>query len=202
MATIGSASLINMSVPSSDDAQNITPLQPKLQFRFRAQFINFGAVGSATSILTRQVKDITRPSVSWDEVTLPMYNSKVYVAGQHSWQDTTITLVDDATGEVSRMIDAQLQKQLDFKEQSALPAGADYKFMLRYEELDGGNGTKRPQILGGWEMYGCWIKTANYNSMAYGTNDAATISLTVRFDNALKLENGLSSVGPATGVGA
>lgn len=202
MATIGSASLTNLSVPASDGAKNTTMLMPRLQFRFRAEFLNFGKKGSSTTQLTRQVKDITRPSVSFAEIPLDIYNSKVYIAGKHEWQDITINLIDDANGAVATLIGEQLQKQLDFAEQSGAAAAADYKFMLRYESLDGGNGANQVQVLETWEMYGCFVKSVNYNQMSYSTNDAASIQMTIRFDNAMQVNAGLSSVGVATGVGA
>lgn len=198
MAT-GSSSLVNLSVPASDSTKNTTMLQPKLQFRFRAVFQNFGK--NNPTDMSRLVRDITRPSVSFQEIPIDIYNSKIYVAGKHEWQDTTITLIDDANGSVSSLVAQQLQKQLDFAEQSGAAAGSDYKFMIKYEVLDGGNGANAVNVLETWELYGCFVKSVNYNNMSYSSNEMATIQLVVRFDNALQLGNGLASVGPATGVG-
>jgi len=33
-------------------------------------------------------------------------------------------------------------------------------------------------------MYGCFIQSANYGDLNYATNEAATIALTIRYDNA------------------
>jgi hypothetical protein len=170
---------------------------PKLQFRFRALFINFGT-GGATQELTKQVMDIQRPNVSFEEVTLDIYNSKIYLAGKHSWQETQINLRDDAAGNVSKLVGQQLQKQFDFVEQASAATGQDYKFQINYEILDGGNGTLVPNILETWELYGCFIKSANYNNMDYKANDPATIQLSIRFDNAI--QSPLSS-GVGTNVG-
>ncbi len=202
MATVGSASLTNLSVPVSDGSKNATYLQPKLGFRFRVTFINFGTSGSSTAVLTRQIKDFTRPQVSWQEIPIDIYNSKIYVAGKHDWQQCNINIIDDANGLASQLIGQQQQKQLDFAEQSAKASGSDYKFMIRCEVLDGGNGANDVQILETWELYGCWIQSANYNQLAYSSNDALSIALTVRFDNALMTTNGLSAVGVATGIGS
>ncbi len=66
MAT-ASQSLFNMTV-AADNATNAQGLlMPKLQYRFRALFLNFG-VGGSTTELTKQVMDITRPQVQFDEV--------------------------------------------------------------------------------------------------------------------------------------
>ena len=200
MAT-ASQSLFNMTVASdaSSNAQGL--LMPKLQFRFRAMFLNFG-VGGSTQELTKQVMDITRPQLSFEEVTLDVYNSKVYLAGKHTWSETTINLRDDAQGNVTKLVGQQLQKQMDFVEQASAASGQDYKFQINYEILDGGNGVMTPTVLETWELYGCFIKTVNYNNMDYKSNEPATIQLQVRFDNAIQspLASGLgTSVGRAFG---
>ena len=200
MAT-ASQSLFNMTIGSDNSPSSQGLLMPKLQYRFRALFLNFG-VGGSTQELTKQVMDIQRPNVSFDEVTLDVYNSKVYLAGKHTWQETQINLRDDAAGNVSKLVGQQLQKQFDFVEQASAATGQDYKFQINYEGLDGGNGVLVPNVLETWELYGCFIKSANYNNMDYKSNEPATIQLSIRFDNAVQspLSSGLGvSVGRAFG---
>jgi hypothetical protein len=136
--------------------------------------------------LTKQVVDINRPTVQWQEIPLQIYNSVVKIAGKHSWTDITTTIRDDATGSVSKAVGQQLQKQVDFVEQSSAAAGQDYKFQTNIEILDGGNGTQVPAVLETWELYGCWLKTANYQQLNYGQSDAVTIQLTICYDNAIQ----------------
>jgi len=193
MAT-ASQSLFNMTVASDNAGGNQGLLMPKLQFRFRVNFLNFGT--SANGIeLTKQVIDCARPQVQFTEIPLQVYNSTMYLAGKHAWQTLAINIRDDASGSVSKLVGQQLQKQMDFVEQASAATGQDYKFQLNIEILDGGNGTSAPIVLETWECYGCFIQTANYNTLNYGTNDAVTISLTLRFDNAIQ-----SAIG--SGVGA
>jgi hypothetical protein len=200
MAT-ASQSLFNMTVGADTTASSQGLLMPKLQYRFRALFLNFG-VGGSTQELTKQVIDIARPQVSFTEIPIDIYNSKLYLAGKHEWQSTTINLRDDAAGNVAKLVGQQLQKQMDFVEQASAATGQDYKFQINYEVLDGGNGTLTPNVLETWELYGCFLQTVNYNTLNYGTNEAVTISLTVRFDNAVNspLSSGLGvQVGRAFG---
>jgi hypothetical protein len=196
MAT-ASNSLFNMTVGSDNTPSSQGLLMPKLQYRFRALFLNFGTGGS-TQELTKQVMDIQRPNVSFEEITLDIYNSKVFLAGKHSWQETQINLRDDASGNVSKLVGQQLQKQFDFVEQASAATGQDYKFQINYELLDGGNGTLLPNVLETWELYGCFIKSANYNNMDYKSNDPVTIQLSIRFDNAIQSPLG-SGVGTSVG---
>ena len=200
MAT-ASQSLFNMTVGADNTPSSQGLLMPKLQYRFRALFLNFGTGGS-TQELTKQVIDIARPSVSFTEIPIDIYNSKIYLAGKHEWTTTTINMRDDAGGNVSKLVGQQIQKQMDFVEQASAATAQDYKFEINYEVLDGGNGLLTPTVLEKWELYGCFIQTVNYNNMNYSTNEAATISLTVRYDNAIQspLTSGIgTSVGRAFG---
>ena len=182
-------SLSRMTVPLGADtpgAGSQGMLMPKLKYRFRVTLLNFGGGGiqGPTTELTKQVMDVTRPSVSFEDITLDIYNSKIRLAGKHSWEDITLNLRDDASGQVSRMVGQQLQAQLDFQEQASAAAGFDYKFLMNVEVLDGGNGAIVPTVLETWQMYGCFIQSANYGDLNYATNEAATIALTIRYDNA------------------
>lgn len=203
MAT-ASQSLFNMTVAADNATNSQGLLMPKLQYRFRALFLNFG-VGGSTTELTKQVMDITRPQVSFDEVQLDVYNSRMYLAGKHTWQETSINLRDDAQGNIAKLVGQQIQKQMDFVEQASAATGQDYKFQINYEILDGGNGVLTPNVLETWELYGCFIKTANYNNLDYKTSDPVTIALTIRFDNAIQspLTSGIgTNVGRAFGGGS
>jgi hypothetical protein len=207
MAT-ASQSLFNMTVASDNAGGNQGLLMPKLQYRFRVNFLNFG-VGSTVE-LTKQVIDCSRPNVQFQEITLPIYNSTMYLAGKHQWQPFTCNIRDDAQGGVSKLVGQQLQKQLDFVEQASAATGQDYKFQTNIEILDGGNGTSAPIVLETWEMYGCFLQTANYNTLNYATNDVVTIALSIRFDNAIQspIGSGVGSIigrtigSIATGIGA
>lgn len=181
------ASLTRFTVPVASDqsAQSQGLLMPKLKYRFRISFENFG-ISTPRTELTKQVMDFTRPSVSFEDITIDVYNSKIRMAGKHSWEDITVNLRDDALGTVSKLVGEQLQKQLDFFEQSSAAAGIDYKFTMRCEMLDGGNGVDTVNVLETWELYGCFLQGVNYGELNYGTSEPATIALTVRFDNALQ----------------
>ena len=189
------STLSKFTVPLSSDQSSASQglLIPKLQYRFRAILENFG-VSTPRSELTKQVMDITRPNLTFDKVTLDVYNSRVYVAGKHTWDTITITLRDDVNNSVSKLVGEQIQKQFDFFEQASAASGIDYKFTGRIEMLDGGNGASAPTVLETWELYGAYIENVNYNTLAYNTSEPATISLTVQYDNAVQTPQG-------TGIG-
>jgi hypothetical protein len=193
------SSLTRMTVPLASDQSNPNQglLMPKLKYRFRVIFENFG-VSTPRTELTKQVMDFTRPEVSFEQIDLPIYNSTIKLAGKHTWGDLTCNLRDDAGGQVSRLVGEQLQKQLDFMEQASAASGIDYKFLTRFEVLDGGNGTFEPVALETWEIYGCYLKSVNYNDMNYADSAAATVTLAIAFDNAVQTPLG-SGVGTLVG---
>jgi hypothetical protein len=116
-------------------------------------------------------------------MTLDVYNSKVYLAGKPNFETVTLTLRDDASGEVQKLVGQQIQKQFDFLEQASARSGIDYKFTTRIEVLDGGNANLAPRVLETINLYGCFVQNADYGDLNYGTNEAATVALTIRFDN-------------------
>lgn len=193
------SSLTRMTVPLASDQSSSTQglLMPKLKYRFRVVFENLGTSTPRTE-LTKQVIDFTRPSVSFDEVTLEVYNSRLYYAGKHTWEMATVNLRDDASGEVARLVGEQLQKQMDFVEQASASSGIDYKFLTRCEILDGGNGASEPIVLETWELYGCYLNSVNYNDLNYGDSEPVTVTMQIRFDNALQTPLG-SGLGTAVG---
>jgi hypothetical protein len=158
---------------------------PKLKYRFRVSFENFG-VSTPRTELTKQVVDFARPQVTFEPQTIDLYNSKVYYAGKPEWQTTSVNLRDDASGQVARLVGEQLQKQLDFMEQASAPSGIDYKFITRCEILDGGNGAATPTVLETWELYGCFLTDVNYGDLSYGESTPVQIAMTIRYDNALQ----------------
>jgi hypothetical protein len=189
------STLSKFTVPLSNDQSSSTQglLMPKLQYRFRVILENFG-VSTPRSEITKQVMDVTRPNLTFENTTLDVYNSKVYIAGKHTWEPITLTMRDDVNNSVSKLVGEQIQKQFDFFEQASAASGIDYKFTTRIEMLDGGNGASTPGILETFELYGSFVESVNYNSLAYNTSEPATITLSIRYDNAVQTPQG-------TGIG-
>jgi hypothetical protein len=193
------SSLQRMTVPlASDQSSSVQGLlMPKLKYRFRVMFENFG-ISKPTTELTKQVVSVARPNLTFEEITLPIYNSTLKLAGRHSWADVACSVRDDASGSVSKLIGEQLQKQMDFLEMASAASGIDYKFLTKIEILDGGNGAAVPVVLETWELYGCYLKGADYGELNYGTNEGVTVNMTIAYDNANQTPNG-TGVGTAIG---
>ena len=213
---MASASLNRMTVPLASDQSASTQglLMPKLKYRFRVLFENFGVTNSTTE-MTKQVVSVARPNLTFEEIALPIYNSTLKLAGRHTWADIACSVRDDASNSVQRLVGEQFQKQMDFVEQASAAAGIDYKFMTRIQVLDGGNGTTEVTVLEEWQLYGCYLKGADYGELNYGTNEGVTINMTIAYDNATQNPGGPGSddgtpggtlvrniAGSVTGVGS
>lgn len=189
------ASLTRFTVPLASDqsASSQGLLMPKLPFRFRASFEGFGVSANKVE-LTKQIVSFARPTVTFGDIDVHVYNSLVRLAGKPTWGDIQVVLRDDAAGNVTKLIGEQIQKQFDFMEQSSAASGIDYKFITRCEMLDGGNGQNEPTVLETWELYGCYIQNAAYGELNYSSNEVVQITLTLKFDNAVQTPGG-------TGIG-
>lgn len=190
------AALSNFTVPLASDqsASSQGLLMPKLKYRFRISFENFGVTGAVTE-LTKQVSEAARPSVKFADQKIEIYNSIIHYAGKPSWDPIAIKLRDDVTNQVTILVGEQNQKQFDFFEQSSAASAGDYKFTMRIEMLDGGNGTNTPTVLEAWVCYGCYIVSTNYTDLKYSEQTPAMIDLSIQFDNAIQLN-------PTNGIGS
>ena len=193
------STLSKITVPLASDASASTQglLMPKLQYRFRVTLENFG-VSTPTTEITKQVIDVTRPTVNFEELEIPVCNSRAHLAGHPTWEPSTLNLREDVDNSVQKLVGEQLQKQFDFFEQSSAASGIDYKYTTRIEILDGGNGANTPGVLETFELYGCFIQNANYNTLAYSSNEPVTIALAMRYDNAIQTPQG-DGIGTAVG---
>lgn len=198
------SSLSNFTVPLSTNqsasAQGL--LMPKLKFRFRVTLTGFGVAGTPTTELTKQVMNVTRPEITFEEIKLSVYNSTVKLAGKHSFQDIKLTIRDDVSNAVSNKVAEQMQKQFDFFEQASAASGIDYKFLTNIEILDGGNGATAVGILESFQLSGCWIKAVTYQGGDYtSATDPLDIALTICFDNAIQIDGSGNAAGLGESVG-
>ena len=182
------ATLSRFTVPLATDQSASTQglLMPKYANRFRITFENFGVSGSTTE-MTKQVAEAALPKVTYGDTKLEVYNSTINLAGKPTFGTIAIKLRDDVTGAVGKLIGEQNQKQFDFFEQSSAASGGDYKFTMRIEMLDGGNGANTPNVLETWECYGCFIKETDYAALKYAGQDIIMLSLLIQPDVCMQI---------------
>ena len=171
-------------------------LMPKLKYRFRVSFLG-GFGGEAESrVLTQNVQNVSRPKITYEEVTIDSYNSRMYLQGKHSWEQISVVMRDDITNSVTKLVGGQIQRQLNHFQQSTPAAGSDYKFDMQIEILDGVNAGASEV----WYLEGCFLTNVDYSDSDYATNEPVTVTMQVRYDNATHYQgdndvNGRTSAG-------
>lgn len=172
----------NFGVPV--DGTNEATLMPKLAYRFRVVFTGLGNGKSGTKA-TQNVISVGRPSLTHEEVVVDTYNSKIKLAGKHMWNDISLVLRDDVDNEVIKLIASQLNQQVNHSDQSGAFVGANYKFSMMIETLDGTNGDGNTNVLDTWELAGCYISEAQYGDLNYASgSEMVQVTLTIKYDNA------------------
>jgi hypothetical protein len=181
------AVITNFGVPT--DSAVGTTLMPKLQYRFRVSFTNLGG-GTLKDQTTQNVISASRPNLTHEEVIVDSYNSKMYLAGKHTWEPVTIVLRDDMDSNVIKVLGEQLNKQVDHTDQSSAIAGSAYKFSVKIETLDGANGTTKPTTFDEWDLQGAFISNIQYGDLNYADSNMVQVTLTVRYDHAVHTVDG------------
>jgi hypothetical protein len=170
---------VNLDKFNVDGGSSGVLVQPKLSYRFRVLLNEFGTGNNLE--LTSQVVSVSRPSLTHDDVVIDVYNSRINLAGKHTWDAITLTVRDDVTGLVTRAIAAQMQKQVDHANQSSVQAGGGYKFGMAIQNLDG---SQPAAVLDSWQLAGCYIQNVNYGENSYSSSDALQITIAIKYDNA------------------
>ncbi len=164
-------------------------LSLKIKHRFRVRVVNFGPIAGGLDF-TQQVQSVKKPTISYEPVDVHSYNSTAYYAGKHKWESINITLKDDLSNNVAKMVGHQLQKQLNHFEQTAFAAGVNYKFVTIIETMDGGNDT----VVETWTLEGCFLENIEYGELDYQESGFQTIALTIRYDNATLADGLMTSL--------
>jgi len=163
-------------------------LHPKQKYRWQVTFSGLARLvaGASAREITRQATNITRPTLTFDEVPIHRYNTVAYMAGKHSWSEMSLTLEDDITGLASYAVQGQLETQkrligadLPGQYLNSAATASDYKFGTILEQLDGNEG-----VVESWKLEGCFILSADWGDLDYSSSDAATITLSIRYDHA------------------
>jgi hypothetical protein len=189
------ATIADMGIPGVGTGY----LQPRQKNRYNVIFAGLGG-GVDSQPVSMQAINVSRPSLSFDEIQLDRYTSRAYIAGKYTWEPCKLTIQDDVAGTASAVLQAQQQKQqwlLGAEGQflAAAGEGSLYKFIIYINILDGND-----LVTETWTLEGCWIKDANYGEMDYKDAEAVNIELTVRFDHARQNIVGYTD-GPGVALG-
>jgi len=166
-------------------------LQPKQKNKFRVSFLNNFGGATETKVLTQNVQTVVRPKITHEEVVIDSYNSRVYIQGKHTWEPITVTFRDDITNQTTKLIGAQEQRQMNHFQQTSPVAASDFKFDTQIEVMDGTNAGSTEV----WFLEGCFFTNVDYGDADYTSSEYQTITVQIRYDNAIHFEGDNDSNG-------
>jgi len=144
--------------------------EPKRKFRWILQIEGIDAF---------LLKTAARPQYTFEETVIDWVNTKRYLAGKMAFNELSIELHDAIAPSGAQ----QVMEWIRLAHESVSGRGgyADfYKRDIQLKMLDP-VGT----VVELWDIKGAWVRESNFNELAYDNNDTASISLTVRYDNAV-----------------
>jgi hypothetical protein len=147
-----------------------TAFEPKLQNRF---------LMSIDGIPSYLIKKISRPSVTFGEVTLDHINVKRKIKGKANWDNITVDLYDPVTPSGAQAVMEWVR--LSHESVTGRDGYSDfYKKEIRIKTL-GPVG----DVVEEWILKGAYCQQANFGDMDWASDTPANISMTIVMDYAI-----------------
>jgi hypothetical protein len=159
-------------ISQSDLFNSAFSWEPKYTNRFIMQL-------AGTNIPAYLVKAAARPTITNGEIVLDHINIDRKVKGKSRWSDVSITIYDPITSEGAQAV----MEWVRFHHESLTGRdgySSDYKRDLEFYAL-----SALGEKIENWTLKGAFIADANFGSMDWGTEDAVTIELTLKYDYAI-----------------
>jgi len=147
-----------------------TPFEPKTKNRY---------IMYIEGIPAYLIKTANRPSINFEAITLDHINVKRYVKGKGEWQELEISLYDPVVPSAAQAVMEWVR--LGHESVTGRDGYSDfYKKDITINVL-GPVGDKVEE----WTLKGAFITAANFNDLAWESNDPAEVTLTLRYDYAI-----------------
>ena len=146
--------------------------EPKYANRFIMQI-------AGTNIPAYLIKASARPTITNGEIVLDHINIDRKVKGKSRWSDLAITLYDPITSEGAQAVMEWVR--LHHESLTGRDGySSDYKRDIEFYAL-----SAMGEKIENWTLKGTFISDANFGQMDWGTEEAMTIELTLKFDYAI-----------------
>lgn len=125
------------------------------------------------------MKTAARPQATFEETVIDWVNAKRYLAGKMAWNTMACTCNDPIAPSAAQQVMEWLR--LNYEPLTGRSGYATfYKKDITLKLLD-------PQgtVVELWDIKGAWAQDINFGDLDYASSDAAEISFTLRFDNAV-----------------
>lgn len=156
-------------------------IQPKLSYRFRVRFLQFGGLESATYSFDtmQQVISVQRPTIEMAQKKIGTFAGHVTVTNKPIFEPITVTFRDDIANTLAESIGSQLQKQYDFLNGRYGFSSGSAKFTMIVETMDSLNTIRARDA---FRLENCLITNANFGEMQYNNDDPINITLNISYD--------------------
>lgn len=168
-------------VPLDGKRGNI--LQPKVKYKFRVWFSNFGPLSDSGIDLTQSVVSCGTPTLAQSAVEIHSYVSRAYYAAKPEWSPVQLVVRNDVTNAVSKLVGYQMQKQHNHFDQTNPLSGANYKFTTYIQAMDGSGSETAIET---WTLGGCFLTNVSMDSYDYSSSDPMQITMDIRYDSAFQ----------------
>ena len=171
-------------------------VEPKRSFRWYVSIAGAGEEGQGNlSFATWTAKNVSKPSLTVQEITHRYVNHTFYYPGRLEWNPVTLTLVDPLSPDASKNIAHLLQlagyrlpstaeeaRNTTISKASATKALGD----VRVYQMDGAADALGPgansEVVEEWVLKNCFIQAVNFGQLDYDSEEIVTIELTLRYD--------------------
>lgn len=153
--------------------------EPLRQFDFEVLLTLPGV--DLTSI-TLAVETAFLPNMTNEEIELPFWNSRIWVAGKANYETGTMTIRDFVDPNTAAAVGIWYDRVYDHQNGGTIGLQVDYKaqgsFLVYSVGHDGGVPVRT------YALEGVWPTSLNYGTVDYTANDIVKMELTVRYDAA------------------
>ena len=161
--------------------------QPNSKAEMRRNHRWFFETIADEGIFSREVllvlKSASRPKFTLEEAVMHHDQEQIYYAGKQSWEPIELTWYDkEGPGQEdsSAAILEWVKTVVDFSDATVAPPSA-YKKDANLNMTDGAGNTSES-----WQLCNAWPKDVSWNGLTYDNSDIAEITVSMRFDKALR----------------
>lgn len=176
-----SAAFSKFGIPLDPVTGRDAVIQPKLGYRFRVRFLQFGGLESATYSFDtmQQVMTISRPKINFSVKKIGTYAGNVNVVNRPTFEPLTITFRDDIANTLGHAVSSQLQKQYDFLNGRYAVSSGAAKFTMIIETMDSNNTIR---AMDAFKLENCILTNVDFGGLDYSNSNPVQVSFNVEYD--------------------
>ncbi len=146
------------------------PYEPKKKNRWILRFPN------ELGIQEWWLSSAARPSISQNEVVVPLLNTETYVLGKYNWNPISVTFRDPIGPSAAQALMEWVRLHAE-SVTGRMGYAAGYKKDVDLEMLD-----PTGVVVEKWILYGVFLTDVNFNQLSYSQDGLATITCSMRPD--------------------